>query len=79
MRKGILALGAVILAVCCTGSVWAETVSVSLTDRLSAVRLVETGVAGYLSLECAGLEPILEPVGARIRHHQAILLPDYTD
>lgn len=54
--------GIVLALVACNVS--AETITISLTEQLADTRLVDTGVESYVSLECAGLEPILEPVGA---------------
>lgn len=52
-------------ALCCFAlAAEAEIISIPLAEDLSTVRLVDTGVDGYLSLECDGLEPILEPTGA---------------
>lgn len=45
-------------------NVSAGTITIPLTEQLADTRLVDTGIDGYVSLECVGLEPILEPVGA---------------
>lgn len=60
MNKFVIAF----LSVCFAGMLDAETISIPLTDQLADTRLVDTGVENYVSLECPGLEPILEPVGA---------------